>query len=192
MKYLILDGLPNWGKRRPFVYRGTQRKEPPYCDSQSQLHEINVLFEWYIGETYNFDGARDLRNAQRYVELCNEYFPEKHFELIGVTKDQPSENDERFLGFDIGWGTSLIFLAALPLGPRDDKPEEPIQVLENLIKRYFHPKLNEFGLFRTFQDASQCHDALRAMQSFHPDYYDCQSHERPFPIVAVYLISGSR
>ena len=187
MKYLILDGLLFSG-RHPFPYRGIHRKEPPYCNSQSSDHRINVLWLWYANETCELHGVRDRAIALRYASLCNDHFPGMHFEVIGLTEEsedaEAANNGDRFLGFDVTWPASVALPEVLK---RESKAVEPIDVLDDLVRRYFGPKLNEFGLFDALEDASRCSRSIMAIESFHPDYYDCGIRE--YKAVGVYLIS---
>jgi hypothetical protein len=136
--------------------------------------EINQLFEWYLkGPESGF--VHDPAKARRFAELCNRHFPGKHFEVIEVTNGKTTPTDgAQLLGFDIsfgGGGNSLIFEDLLA-GPSETIPHEPVTLLADLIQRYFYPKLNEFGLFRTFEEASHCRRAMIALQSFHPNLYE--------------------
>jgi len=148
------------------------------------------LWLWYAEETYEFDGARDRGVALHYADLCNEHFPDMHFEVIGTSeRDHHPQNDEQFLGFDVTWPASLTLPEVLALKP-GSKAEEPLDVLDDLIKRYFGQKLNEFGLFRTLDDARHCCRNIMAIQHFEPFYYDCGSGKEQSAAVGVYLISG--
>jgi hypothetical protein len=174
MKYLILDGFLSSGPH-PFPYRGMHRKEPPYCRSQSSDHRINLLWLWYAEETYELGGVRDRTIALRFVDLCNEHFSDMHFEVIGVTEENEAENDgDRFMGFDVTWPASVALPEVLK---RETEAVEPIDMLDELLRRYLAPKLNEFGLFGALEDASRCCHSIMAIEFFHPDYYDCGNHE---------------
>ncbi len=163
-----------------------------YCHSQPADHRINLLWSWYAEETYEFGGVRDRDIALQYAGLCNEHFPDLHFEVIGVTEEDPdAEDDEQFLGFDVTWPASLPLPEVLAL-KREAKAEDPLAVLDDLIKRYFGPKLNEFGLFRTLDDASHCCRNIMAIQHFEPYYYDCGSGSEQSTVAGVFLVSGSR
>ena len=186
MKYLILDGFLFSGPH-PFPYRGIHRKEPPYCCSESGDHRINLLWHWYAEETYDLGGVCDRGIALRYAALCNEHFPDMHFEVIGVTEaSEQANNADTFLGFDVTWPASVALPEVLK---QESKAVEPIDVLNDLVKRYFAPKLNEFGLFGSLEDASGCCRSILAIESFHPDYYDCGIRE--YKVVGVYLILGT-
>lgn len=190
MKYLVLDG-PQFSRPYPFAYRGIHRKQPPYCYSQPKDHRINLLWAWYAEETYEFDGARNRDVSLHYADLCNENFPDMHFEVIGTCEESHHpQNDDLFLGFDITWPTSVTLPEVLELKP--DRSSEPLDVLNGLIKCYFAPKLNESGLFRTMDDASHCCRNIMAVQHFEPFYYDCGSGREQSTAIGVYLISNSR
>ncbi len=200
MTYLILNGpsYPVSHRSASYLgtdasYRGTDRKVPTHCDAVPEDHEINQLFMWFLEETWPSGFIRDLAKARRYAALCNEYFPDRHFEVVEVTEglETPS-NATQLLGFDIslgGGGNSLIFQALL-YGPAVTLPEQPIQLLSDLIRRYFCPKLNEYGLFRTFEDASHCRRAMIALQSFHPNLYE-GGDLGLFTVAGVYLLLQS-
>jgi hypothetical protein len=195
MKYLILDGpsYPVSHRSASYLgtdasYRGTDRRRPLYCDALPEDHEINQLFAWYLEETES-GFLHDLAKACRYAALCNLHFPGKSFEVVEVADGEAKpSNAARLLGFDIslgGGGDSLIFLVLL-YGPAASLPKEPILLLSDLIRRYFCPKLNEFGLFRTFEDASHCRRAMIALQSFHPNHYE-GGDLNLFTVTGVYL-----
>jgi hypothetical protein len=195
MKYLILDG-PSY--RVPFqygAYRGTDRKYPPAIKELPGEDEVNSRALWYIGELEEFGGIRDLVEAERYLQFCNQYFPELHFELIGISKDkEPPNNDAKLLGFDIsfaGVSASLIFMTGFISGPAETIPEGPILVLDDLLKRYFCPRLNDCGLFRTFEDAAHCRRAMIALHNFDPNLYEGGTLE-VFEVTGVYLIPGTK
>jgi hypothetical protein len=189
MNYLIRDGQSYPVSYPADFYRGTDRKGPVHCDALPEDHEINRLFVWYLEETES-GFVHDLAKARRYAELCNQNCPGKRFEVIEVTDGKTTPTDSaQLLGFDIsfgGGGDSLIFLALLA-GPSERIPDEPIDLLSDLIRRYFCPKLNEFGLFRTFEDASHCRRAMIALQSFHPNFYEGGDLE-VFTVTGVYLM----
>jgi hypothetical protein len=195
MRYLILDG-PSY--RVPFqygAYRGTDRKYPPAIKEPPGEHEVNRWGLWYTGELEEFGGIRDLAKAQRYLQFCNQYFPELHFEVIGISKDkEPPNNDANLLGFDISFAgvtNSLIFETGFISGPAEKIPEEPIPVLDDLLTRYFYPKLNDSGLFRTFEDAAHCRRAMIALHNFDPNLYEGGNLE-VFEVTGVYLIPDTR
>jgi hypothetical protein len=148
---------------------------------------------WFLEETWPSGFIRDLAKARRYAALCNEYFPDRHFEVIEVTDglETPS-NATQLLGFDISFGgvsSSLIFESLL-YGPAATLPEEPILLLSDLIRLHFCPKLNEFGLFRTFEEAAHCRRAMIALQSFHPNLYE-GGDLGLFTVAGVYLLLQS-
>ncbi len=196
MKYLILDGPPYPTDRATFVYRGTDRKWPPYSKEVPHDHEINELWSWSAEENVRFAALRDLAKARRYAQLANEYFPGMNFEVIGITEDnEPAPEGAQFLGYDIGGGASLIFLTALPLVPGDNESDDPAVVLDALISRHFQPRLNEFGLFPTYDDAANCRRAMIAVQSFRPNFYEGGSldhFKKQFEVTGVYLISDTK
>jgi len=192
MRYLILDGQKYQSSHHFDSYRGTYRRGPTYCDAVSENHEVNQLFAWYLeSEASGF--LQDLARACRYTKLLNEHFPGRHFEVIRVNEEEAiSDDNAKFVGFDIslgGGGDSLIFLSLL-FGPSASVPEEPVAVLSDLIRRYFYPKLNAFGLFRTFEEASHCRRAMIALQSFRPNLYEGGDLDR-FKVTGVYLIPQS-
>lgn len=186
MKYLVLND-PGPTFYHAAFYRGTDRKEPTYCNAVPDDHEINQLFRWYVER---IGAVHDLAKARRYAELCNAYFPSRHFEVIEATRGETTPtNNGQFLGFDIsagGFGDSLIFNALLP-GPATGVPEQAILLLSDLIRRYFCPRLNGFGLFQTFGEASHCRKAMIALQSFHPGLYEGGNLDE-FEVVGIYLI----
>ena len=193
MRYLILNGTPYHVSYPADFYRGTDRRRPVYCDSLPRDHEVNRLFEWYLNETYG-GFIQDLDTARRYAALCNRYFPSQRFEIVEACQgnEKASNSDGKFLGFDIsagGGGDSLIFLALLA-GPSAAVPEGSVLLLSDLICRHFHPRLNEFGLFSSFEDASYCRRAMIALQSLHPNLYEGGDLE-VFLVTGIYLIPES-
>jgi hypothetical protein len=190
MNYLIRDGQSYPVPYPADFYRGTDRKEPVlFDDALPEDQEISQLFAWYLEEMES-GFIHDLAKAHRYAELCNQRLPGKRFEVIEVTDGETAPADvAQLLGFDIsfgGAGDSLIFLVLLA-GPSESIPDEPVNLLSDLIRRYFCPKLNDFGLFRTFEDASHCRRAMIALQSFHPNFYEGGDLEI-FTVTGVYLM----
>lgn len=149
-----------------------------------------MLFKWYIDE---YHPVHDLAKALRYVELSRSHLPNHHFEVVEVTKGNAAPIYKgKFLGFDIsggGSGDSLIFLN-IPFGEPEshESPTNPILVLSQLIRRHFGARLNEFALFQVFEDASNCRNAMIALQSFHPNLYEGGSLE-VFEVAGVYALS---
>jgi hypothetical protein len=190
MDYLVLNGASYPTSYSAGHYRGTDRKEPGYCDAVPDDSEINCLFRWYVEELHRSGAVHDLVRARRYVELCNAYFREQRFEIIEVRRGREQLGGAgRLLGFDIsngGYGSSLIFESLLP-GPDATIPEQPILILSDLLRRYFYPRLNKSGLFATFEDAAHCRQTMIALQSFHPDLYEGGDLE-DFEVVGIYLV----
>ena len=190
MNLLIRDGLDTWYPREA-RYRGTDRREPTYCEAVPGDHEINQMFiMWYLKEGGEAGVVHDLSKARRYADLCNLYFADRHFEVIESTDDgriQAGDN-RQFLGFDLSRGgcyQSLITMALL-CEPKRRLSQEPIFVLSDLIRSHFLPKLNDFGLFSNRQDASDCRAAMSALQEFRPGLYEGGSLE-VFEVSAIYL-----
>jgi len=194
MNLLILNGLGYRTVSPNCQYRGTDRRMATHCDTVPDDHEINRLFKWFLKEGGESGVVHDVLKARRYADLCNQYFPDKHFEVIEVTdgKTTPENSAPQLLGFDIsanGFGSSLISLALLH-EPTQKIPEEPMIVLTNLIREHFRPRLNKFGLFQTVADASDCRRAMIALQSFHPNLYE-GGDLAVFTVAGVYLVPQS-
>lgn len=194
--YLILDGPSYPVPFRYSAYRGTDRKEPPCVNDLPAQSEVNRWGLWYTDELEEFGGIRELAVAREYLQFCHQYFPEIHFEVIGISKDQapPPTDDAKLLGFDIsfaGVSSSLLFMTGFIAGPYEKTPEELVLVLDDLLKRYFCPKLNDAGLFATFEDAAHCRRAMIALHSFDPNLYEGGSLE-VFEVTGVYLISDTK
>lgn len=190
MSYLVLNGLRFPVDYPAEHYRGTDRKSPDYCEALPDDSEINQLFMWYIHEETG--AVHDLAKARRYAELSNAYFPERRFEVIELVKTGTAgpNGDRQFLGFDISWHgitNSLIFENLLP-GPDAVLAREPVPLLSDLIRRFFCPRLNQFGLFPTSDDASHCHRAMVALQAFRPNLYEGGDLEKEFEVVGIYLV----
>jgi hypothetical protein len=191
MKYLILDGLLYRVRFQNGAYRGTDRREPPCVAELPAESEVNRWGLWYIGELEEFGGIRELAKARECLRFCNRYFPDRHFEVIGISGDKEPPNDvAKLLGFDISFAgaSSSLISTGLIAGPYEQTPEKPILVLDDLLRRYFYPKLNEFGLFQTFEDAAHCRHAMIALHNFDPNLYEGGSLE-VFKVTGVYLIS---
>ncbi len=191
MKYLILDGPTYRINFWRGAYRGTDRKYPSCINELSADSEVNRRGLWYVSELELYGGIRDLARAREYLRFCDQYFPEMHFELIGISKDtEMSSDDAKLLGFDIsfaGAGNSLLFMTGFMAGPYEKISDEPVLILDDLLRRYFCPKLNESGLFATFEDAAHCRRAMIALHSIDPNLYEGGSLE-VFEVTGVYLI----
>lgn len=194
MKYLILDGLRYRMRFRHGIYRGTDRQEPPCVAELPAESEVNRWGLWYVGELKEFGGIRELAKAREYLQFCNRYFPDVRFEVVGISGDNESPSDDaKLLGFDISFAgaSSSLISTGLIAGPYEKPPETPILVLDDLLRQYFYPKLNEFGLFQTFEDAAHCRRAMIALHTYDPNLYEGGSLE-VFEVTGVYLISDAK
>lgn len=189
MNLLILDGRDERSVRKA-QYRGTDRRAPTYCDLVARDHEINRLFMWYLEEGGEAGVVHDLSKAKRYAELCNLYLADRHFEVVEFRtgREIRSEDIPQLLGFDLsegGCGHSLIWMALL-YEPKKRPSDDPAFVLGDPIRRQFLPRLNEFGLFSSRQDALDCRRAMNALQDLRPGLYEGESLE-VFRVSAIHL-----
>lgn len=189
----ILNGtlVPDWAGP-DLRYRGVYRDEPTYCDALPADHEINNLFvNWYIEEAGESGIVHDLDKAVRYTGLCNKHFPGRFFEVIAVTEgDSPPKVGGRFLGFDLSQGgASSILQGGHQSWIIERQPKRPADVLWKVMRLYFGPRLNEFGLFQRIEDASLCLDSMVALQGYSPGYFE-GGDLNVFHVMGVYLVWG--
>jgi len=186
----VLNGPKLWERANP-CYRGVYREEPTYCDALPADHEINRLFvDWYI-ELNGGSGSgivRDLDKAVHYAKLCNRHFPGQMFEVIEVTEGEaPPRVGGQFLGFDLSQGgVASILQWGLQSEVAERKPESPADILWKVMRLYFGPRLNEFGLFQRLDDASLCLESMIALQSYKPAYFE-GGDLNAFHVMGVYL-----
>ena len=189
MDLLIVNG-PAEPLREPNPsYRGTFRAVPTYCDALPADHEINRLFiDWYLVEGGESGVVHDLPKARRFAELWNQQMGETCYEVVEVVVGQlPPVNRGALIGFDVSVGFSYSLLwwglrrpATLVLSPSLD-------VLWQLMERYFVPQLNSCGLFQTFDMAAFCLRVMTALQGLHANLFEAGDLS-DFQVVGIYSI----
>ena len=188
---LILNGARPPRDAAFIRYRGTDRTHPTYCDAAPRDHEVNQLFMWYLEEGGELGVVHNLTKAKRYCELCNIYFPYRHFELIEVTDgDVSATSGDTFRGFDIsnGYNNSLLWWEFSEPAEIANNVSEEIAVLVRVVHSFFAPRLNQYGLFQSFEDASLCRRAMIALQYFSPGLYEGGDLSE-FEVVGLYSFS---
>jgi hypothetical protein len=205
MNLLILNGPACPRAARNLHYRGTYRAHPTYCDELPEDHEINKLFSWFLEEGGELGVVHDPVKALRYVELLNQRrLPNRNFEVIEVTDgDEPAHVDRELLGFDIstGYNYSLLWggLATQTRLDASGVPRErsanaiafpePIRELNDLLARFYAPKLNRYSLFQKSEVASECLTAMDALQQLSPNLYEGGDLKPNFRVVGIRVVS---
>jgi hypothetical protein len=187
-KILILDGPRSPHRGHNLAYRGTYRSHPSYCDSLPKDHEVNRLFMWYLEEGGELGVVHDLSKALRYAELCNECFPSRHFEVVKVTEGEVLPNPKwEFLGFDLsqGYNNSLLYWGLKSKQSFDRN--NPVDVLWQVVSRFFAPQLNEHGLFSNIDAASFCLSSMIALQSLKANMFEGDELAK-FHVVGIWLV----
>jgi hypothetical protein len=180
MKYKVV-GLPFSDPRDNPNYRGVSREIPSYIGDLPETHEANRFFLEKISEVLFRSAAIDDYNF--CTEIINRYrklSPPQYFEIIEITEPgQPPIHGDKFYGFDLEYKYhhSLICMALLPEHDYRKALEEfqgfrSIFPFFKIVIRYFHAKLNEFGLFHDINTASECLDALMALQRVLPGLFE--------------------
>jgi len=135
--------------------------------------------------------VHDFDKAVHCAKLCNKHFPGQLFEVIEVTEgDAAPMNGGRFLGFDLSnGGSGSILQGGHQSWIAERKPKSPADVLWKVMRLYFKPHINEFGLFQRLDDASLCLEAMTALQSYKPGYFEgCDLDV--FHVMGIYLVWG--
>jgi hypothetical protein len=187
-KFLILDGPRSPHQGQSPAYRGTYRCTPPYCEVLPEDHEINELFMWFIEEGGELGVVHDVTKALRFAKLCNEHFRPRHFEVVQVVNGQNIQTTSgRFLGFDLshGYNNSLLYWGLKPSRPLDE--DARVDVLWQVVSRFFAPQLNENGLFSDSDLAALCLRSLIALQSLKDNLFEGDDLAK-YELVGVCLI----
>ena len=195
MNLLILDGPADPRSPHSYPYRGTYRAHPTYNDSVPPGHEINQLFTWYLAEGGESGVINDVAKALRYATLLNLHpLPQaNHFEVVEVVDDHQPESGGYLLGFDLssGFSNSLLWWwGPEPIAEPSPSVPEPVNVLADLMYRYYAPCRNQYGLFPTAIIASRCLSAMDALQRLSPNLFEGQDLRSHFWPVALYLVPG--
>ena len=140
--------------------------------------------------------VHSLENAQRLVQVYRQIDPPQLFEVVEVVREtETPEVGTEFLGIDLSAEFNYSLLAcAIEFHGRRDGPEDEIHLpcefpaLLRLLKAYFAPRLNGYGLFTTQQDASFCLECMIALQRFYPGLWE--SPEVNFECVGLYLVQA--
>jgi hypothetical protein len=151
------------------------RRGPTYRDALPPEHEINKLFvDWYLVEGGESGLLRDVHRAVRLAGLCNKHFPDRSFEVVEVAEgDALPRIGGRFLGFDLASsGVASVLHGGHQSWTWEIKVESPAGVLCKVMRRYFSPRLNEFALFQRLEDASFCLQAMTALQTYKPGFFE--------------------
>jgi hypothetical protein len=182
MKYKVV-GLPFTGTGDNPNYRGVAREIPSYIGDLPETHESNKFFLEKISEVLLRSAAIDDYNF--CTEIINRYrklSPPQYFEIIEITEpEQLPVYGDLFYGFDIEYKYhhSLISMALIPEHDYQKSLEyedfRSIFPFFKIVIRYFRSVLNDFGLFNDINSASECLDALMALQRVLPGLFENES-----------------
>ena len=168
MKLLILQKpLPNGTP----VYRGTERSEPYYVDTQDADQPINLAFLRYTKIRYsNYEyNTQTIFDLHQIINLYRQLNPPQIYELVEVTENtEASIVCTAFLGFDISYlfDDSLLHnrLSICQDMLFNENIDKIIHPLKCLVENYFQPRLNKDGLFSNYTDANFCLECMMALQ----------------------------
>jgi hypothetical protein len=118
--------------------------------------------------------VHDLDRAVHYAKLCNEHFPGQFFEVIEVTDgDAAPETGGLFLGYDLSFGGAASLLeGGHQSWTAEINVKSPADVLWRVMRLHFEPRLNGFRLFQKLEHASLCLEAMTALQSYKPGFFE--------------------
>lgn len=160
-------------------YRGTYRSVPSYQEHLATDHLANQLFHWYCDEGGEEGTVHNLDNATTFLSMLTSVERDEQYELIEVTLGTlVPETASEFLGFDLSthdyysllsWGLDGETYHAPP--PEDAK-HTGLQPLLTLLRHYFQPQLNRFGLFDSFEAAQFCLNCMDALQHIQPGLWE--------------------
>lgn len=176
------------------IYRGTYRHNPYHIDSLPDDHEVNRMFFWFCEEGGEVGVVHSLAKAQRLVQAYRQIDPPQFFEVVEVLRGtETPEVGTEFLGIDLSaeFNCSLLASAVVFHGRREGPEDDGhlpcgLSSLLRLLKAYFAPRLNGYGLFTTQQDASFCLECMIALQRFYPGLWE--SPEVNFECLGLYLV----
>ena len=168
--FLILDGPRDPSRHPNPIYRGTYRMHPRHFDNLPDEHEANVLFAWFIEEGGELGVVHDKEKARKLRDLCNSYGAERNYEVVEACEggQLPSHGGE-LLGYDLSQGlnNSLLWWG---LKAKDTMPSDPVFVLASVVYAHFSQQLNRYGLFSEISAATECRQALIALQALRPNF----------------------
>lgn len=183
--------------RKPYRYRGVYRSLPSYVDDASPNSDVNRAFARFCeqgGQSGCLDDLRDVKaiaSAYSGVPSCQD------FDIIQIAEPNEELNarSSRSLGFDVavdGTGYSLLsWDLQLSRFENADNWVPKIGPLISLTERYFSSRLNESGLFGSFDDADFFLRCMTALQEMHPALWESYGMNA-YKIVAVHLIDGGQ
>lgn len=180
-------------------YRGTFRGGPYYVEGLGDDHEVNKAFFWYADQEGEGLIVHDLDGARRLLEVYKKLEPPQYFEIVEIIRatTRPSQDSE-FLGFDLTTGhfsllgTGLELRLVAPPGS-EDKYEERFRFLRpllRLIKEHFQPRLNAYGLFDEYEDASLCLECMMALQEYLPSLWGAKGLK--FYVLGLRLVNSTK
>lgn len=184
MKLMILgEKFPSYSER----YRGIQRETLPIPSGENSIY-------WELIEKEDkYFMLDDLEFARQVIAEYEALDLPQHFEIVEITDDnEPPENAQaNFLGFDVVQDYFISMLTTgLDFSALYDNLSDHMQVLVPLIRLvevHFKPKLNEYGLFSSYEDASSFQQAVKALRILRPGLFE--GGESIFEVAGLWLVS---
>jgi hypothetical protein len=141
-------------------YRGIDRRHPYPLDDSDRSAPATRLFYWYGEHTNWFRSALSEHDLPGARELVREFARLGiRLELVEVAPSPDKLQLGRFIGYDAGGydaatgeiGESVLDTVlggmSLPHAPfREAFEDDPVEPLVQLIRKYFNPKRNAYGL----------------------------------------------
>lgn len=186
-KYLVKGGPVVGGNPQ---YRGIYRMSPTHAGEGSEYAKANESFFRSIEAQDEQYAVQDLQVLHELVHHYDNLNPSQKFEIIRVLEsDEQPDNTEKFLGYDLGttYHYSLLYFG---LDFKEIQDGKAVSVLLKLIKEYFQPQLNQYGLFEDLSEAQFCLDCMMALQSFRPGLFE--NEEVIFEVIGVCLVTPQR
>lgn len=180
-------------------YRGTFRDGPHYVEGLGDAHEVNRAYRWFADQGGEDLVVHDLDGARKLVEVYKRLEPPQYFEIVEILRSTTRpQKDRDFLGFDLTTGhfsllgTGLELRLVAPPGS-EDKYEERFRFLRpllRLIKEHFQPRLNAYGLFDEYDDASLCLESMMALQEYLPSLWGAKGLK--FYVLGLRLVNSAK
>jgi len=147
-------------------YRGLYRREPVPDEASSD--EFLRLFyrsvEYYEPLVHpGITTELTINELRRFAELSSR-MTKKEYEVVCINETSSCSYPALFYGIDVaGKGGYSMLAEGLFL------PNSP---LTQILNRFFLPKLNQYSLFDTLEDAILLKDLLFELNRLHPGYVD--------------------
>ena len=192
MANIVIREFPRGMNCHP-SYRGTEGNEPGYDFQLPEDHPLTEAVLAYARRYGDEDAMLTADEAFRIAELYMKHLGKRFDVLECVLEEGKPVYDGVFLGYDLsyGFGNSLLSHGLTDRREPPDLPKEhpfwSIEPIYSLVDIHFSPRLNEYMLFESIDDARFCLECMMTIQSIQPGTYEFGDYE----VVGVYLLNCS-